>query len=383
MGRRFMRGFRRGGARLLGRVGGLRTLGLQEVRSLERIAGMPAGLELGTATAWGGRPVALVVANRDGPDLVGWAPVAAALAPSDLVLAEVIVAAPLIGAATRRAAEAPGTIGPPIRLVAFPALGDSSSELVAQETVPPGPGLRPAGAPARSVFDQTLRVLEGAAAVSGEGAVRQAPGGAILFLRGIPALRVLPTGEGATVEFTVPSRSRVEVSAASFPTAAPDVHERTIELSQDPRLLDRVESERARSIDRVAMAAGVRVVGRWLPWNSEGNDPIDWVGIDRDARPVLGLLRDDFTVSDIPSVVAALSLFEDQRTFWAPEARGSARVCIAGEQVEPRAAAVLEGLGLDVEHLTRSGSSLDESPAAGRRGGRRGRREWGSPAVGP
>ena len=76
-----MRGFRRGSGRLLARVGGLRALGLQDVRSLERVSGLPNGLELGTATAWGGRPVALVVANRDGPDLVGWAPVAAALAP--------------------------------------------------------------------------------------------------------------------------------------------------------------------------------------------------------------------------------------------------------------------------------------------------------------
>lgn len=372
-----MRGFRRGAGRLLSRVGGLRVLGLQDVRSLEQVSGLPSGLELGTATAWGGRPVAIVVANRDGPDLVGWAPVAAALAPPGVALAEVIVIAPLIGPATRRAAETPAAVGPPVRLVAFPALADGAADLVAQETVPAGPGPRPAGAPARSVFDLVLRVLEGAAAVAGESAVRYAPGGAVVFLRGVPALRALPAGEGAAIEVELPRRRRFDVTGANFPSMAPELHEAVIEISRDPRLLDRVESDRARSIDRVATAAGVRVVGRWLPWNSEGSDPIDFVGIDADARPVLGLIRDDFTVSDVPSVVAALSLFEEQRELWAPEARGAPRVCIAAEQVETRAASVLEALGINAERVMRSGAGIEAEADSRGRDQRRSRRRRG------
>ena len=59
-------------------------------------------------------------------------------------------------------------------------------------------------------------------------------------------------------------------------------------LAQDPRLLEGEAARGEIEIERAAEEAHAGVTARWLPWSREGDETLDWVGVDIDGRPVLG-----------------------------------------------------------------------------------------------
>ncbi len=351
----------------------LSRLGLRELRALEMPREAPDDVWLGMAIGDQDAPVALVSSRRTGPELVGWARVAALLAGPEA--REVLAFAPVVRPETREAAQRFAR-GPRIRLISAPSLAVPGEPLFVEE-LPPDPG--PAGfTPARSLFDRVLRVLEGSAVVTDVAGVRRTEQGFVLYVRGIRVVEVAREGEAVRVSVMAPERQRLVVTETNFPRLGPDLHELIVRLAQDPRLID---SRRDDSGAQAAAAgASARIVARWMPWNSIGEDPIDWTGVDDRGRPVLGWMRASFELSDVPAVLSALQRLETEREAWAPGSRGRPRVVVSARQIDPRARALvstldadLEGASSEVSAPAPSGEFEPRQPRRGRR--RRGRRE--------
>ena len=364
---------RRPGGRLLERLRELKGLGLRDVRALERPPGTPGEIELGAGKRDGGRSVVIVVSRRDGLDLVGWGQVAAQLwdgPPPE----EVLIAAPLLGSCTRRAAQRAASAGPTLRLVTLPALAETPDELLDQELFPAAGESTRRGADPVSVLDRVLRVVDGAAAVTGCAGLRTTPAGFLLYVRGTPAIQITPEDEGAAVTFLAPDRRRVHVGEANFSRWGPELYETVVQLAQDPRLLSEDAANRERAFERVVEQTGCRVTGRWLPWNADGSDPADWVGIERSGRPMLGVLRPEPTLTDGPGWLAALHVLEEERGQWVPGAEGTPRLWLVSEREEPRLRTLLMRAGYEMK-LVAPGVARQEAGELEREPGRERERE--------
>jgi len=324
-----------GGAdRLLERLRDARGLGLREVQALPRGEDPPDGIALATARWEGNRPVAVVAARRDSLELLGWARVAASRGGNGRSLREVLIAAPFFGERTRRAAARAGEHGLVLHLVSLPALGDAG-EAFSVESHParPEPALLGGGA---TLLARVLRVIEGAAAVTSAGGVRPAGGGEYqVFVRGARVARVAEEGEGVGVSVTQPESRQIHVNEANFPRWGVELHEWLVSLAQDPRLLESDAARRDAEIERAADEARAGVTARWLPWKREGEEIIDWVGVDIDGRPVVGLIRDAIEMADVPGIVAGWHLVDLERATWTPGATGSPRISLWARSIEP------------------------------------------------
>jgi hypothetical protein len=335
-----------GGGRLLERIRERKILALRDLRPLDRPAGLPEGVELGVASTEG-RDVVLLASRQAGEELIGWAQVGARLLTErDRAPGEVVVAAPLFNERTRRTAEWLAQVsGLSWRLVSIPSLAEKPEELVAQDLVTGGQAWNPL---ASGVLERVVRVLDGAAALTASGAVRPAAIGAVLYMRGIRILTAEPESDGIAIRFLEPERRLLHVNEANFPRWAPELHEQIVQLAQDPRLLTGDDAGREDLIQQSAERFGARVTARWLVWRGDGAEPLDWAGIDASGRPVLGVVRREVTLAQVPALLGGLAVLDSERTIWAPGAgAGRPKLCVTAESVEGTARGVIEDLGID------------------------------------
>ncbi len=363
MRRRGWRGGRgRSAPRLLGLLRDAAPFGLRELRPLEGLVDAPAGLELASAAGGAGERIAVAAASSDVGDLIGWARVAAALADEEAGPAELVIAAPAFLEWTRRAAERAAGEGTPVRLLALPGLATGSDDASVLESF----SGRADGAyalPLRSILDRVVRLIEGAAAVAGVGAVRELPSGYGLYMRGELVLRVLADSDGATVALLTPRRRELQLQDSSFARLGVELHEIVLELARDPRLLDGRGAAREAVVPEVAQAARVRVTAHYLPWSRDGARAVEWVGVDAGGRPVLGFVRDALTVPDVPGLLAAADRIDAERDVWAPGAHGRVRLIATCHRVEGKARSLLTALGLEVQ-VRDAELRVQELPAA-------------------
>ena len=331
-----------GGGRLLDRLRELRGAPLRDVQPLERAEGVPEGIALASGRWEENRPVAIVASRRDGLELLGWARIAASRT-GGRSLREVVIAAPFFSERTRRAAARAGELGLVVHLLSFPALADASGDTFEIDDHParPAPTLFGGGA---TLLARVLRVIEGAAALTSAGAVRPAGSEYLVFVRGERVARVCPEGDGVAVAIALPDQRNVHVDESSFPRWGVELHEWLVSLAQDPRLLDGEAARRDDEIERAAEEARAGVSARWLPWNREGREGIDWVGIDIDGRPVVGAIRDSVGVADVPGLVAGWHFLDLERKTWTPGASGAPRFFISAREISDAARALLEEL---------------------------------------
>jgi hypothetical protein len=307
--------------------------------------------------------VAVVAASWENPSLLGWARVAALLSEPGGAVSELVVAAPVIGSSTHDLAVRTPALAPALRLVALPSLAESPDEPYVQDVFPAGPGR--SHSDTRTILDRVVRVIEGAAALTGVGAVRAVPGGVVLYLRGVRVLGLVNEGEAVSVTFLEPDRRHVHVSESNFPRWGVDLHEQVVQLAQDPRLLGRREVERDGAIEAVAAEARVQVTAHWLPWNREGRDPIEWVGVDASGRPVLGLVRRSIGLADVGPVTAALAILREDGGLWVPGSTGRPRVLLSCSEYDRRFEEALAVFDASVERAGEP-SEVARSPEVAR-----------------
>jgi hypothetical protein len=348
MRRRGWRGGRgRSAPRLLGLLRDAAPFGLRDLRPLERLAGVPDGLELASAAGGVGERIAVAAASSDVGDLIGWARVAAALDEEEGGPAELVIGAPAFLEWTRRAAARAAAAGTPVRLLALPGLAGSDDASVLESFTGRADGAY--ARPVRSILDRTVRLVEGAAAVAGVGAIRELPNGYGLYMRGELVLRVLAESDGATVALLTPRRRQLQLQESSFARLGIELHEIVIELARDPRLLDGRGAAREAVVPEVALAARVRVTAHYLPWSRDGERAVEWVGVDADGRAVLGFVRDALTVAEVPGLLAAADRIDAERDVWAPGSQGRVRLIATCHRVEGQARSLLTALGLEVQ----------------------------------
>jgi hypothetical protein len=366
--------------RLIERLREARGLALHALEPTERPPGAPDTVELATGRTEGERPVALVASSRDRGDLAGWGLVAAAREEGEQEHREVCLVAPAFTSQTRRSAARLAEGGARIRLVAVPGLASGEDEVYAEERHPSSAPASHAAGPALALLDRVLRVLDGAAALSGASELRSVPGGFVLYVRGRLAMRIRQDGEGITLAVLAPDKREVHVTEAGFPRWAVELHELVVGLARDPRLLADGGAQRERLAEGAASQAGVRISARWLPRTEEATDPVDWVALDSELRPVLGVVSRSVGLSDVPGLVAALHRFEDERELWAPSSAGPPRILLVTDSLDAQARALLQSIGIDVsvagqteaaEEASEAERERLESPGAPERRGRR------------
>lgn len=316
----------------------VKGLGLRDVRALDRPLGTPDEIEIGVGQIGGERTVALVASRRDGVDLPGWARVALFLAGEQSGAHEAIVGAPVISSRTRRAAAAEVGEGPILYLASVPHLTAAGEDVLDLE---PAAGCAPL---CTSLLDRIARIAEGAAAMTSAGAVRRTASGFLVYMHGERAVSISLEGEGVAVDFLVPDRRQIHVTDASFPRWSPQIHEDIVALARDPRITEGEAAARSRAGENAALDTGARVLSRWIPWHSRGVDPLDWAGIERGGRPVLGIVRTRVGVSDVPRVFAGLRLLEMERELWVPGSVGAPRLELTCEQIDGDAERLIEAI---------------------------------------
>ena len=365
-----------GGANpLLERLRELKRLGLFDIRALGRVPALPEGIELGCGR-FDDRSLAIVASNRDGLDLIGWAAVAALRAEEDQPPHEVMIAAPLLGARTRSAALRASSSGPALVLLSVPGLASASQEIfdLASRN---GEEFEAPLDPSSPVVIRVARVVEGAAAVASSGGVRATSDGYAIYLRGERVGVIVRDGDGAAVTMLVPDRHRIHITEGNFARWGPDLHEMIVELAQDPRLLESDAAGRSRAFERAAGGVGARITARWIPWNHEGSDPLDWAGVDATGRATLGASGTSLELAGVPRLIAGLHLLEEERERWVPGSSGSTRLALTYDRVDSEArtllgSALVEGEPGPVEEGL---NELQEPrPRRGRRRSRRRRR---------
>ncbi len=339
-GRWFGRGG--GGGRGLDKLRDLRGIGLHEVRELENFDELPEEFSAGAARWEGNRPIALLSSPRDGLDLLGWARIAARRAGGERGLREVMIAAPSFSTRTRRAAARAAECGPSVHLVALPALAERR-EIYELESHPAAPKPSLIGG-TTSLLGRTLRVLEGAAALTGAGGVRPAGSDFILYVRGERAARISVVADEVAVAIALPEPRNLRVHDANFASLAPELQEAVVRLARDARLLDGASARRDALVERCADEAHAGVTARWLPWNDDGRDPIDWVGIDIGGRPVVGAIRSTLGIADVPALIAGWHQLDLDREIWTPGAVGFPRIFVSADQIHGEAREILESL---------------------------------------
>jgi hypothetical protein len=346
---------------------------IRDLRALEGLTGLPEGVELGIGHRDSGQSIVVVASVRDGLDLPGWGEVALSLTNDAATPKDVIIAAPLLSERTRRAVHRASLLGRSYCLAVIPGLASPDAGILDQERFPRasqeqswlgGPG---------SLLDRVLRVASGAAAVASCGELRGERDVFLLYMRGVCVLRVCPEGEGVAVTFMFPDTKLVHITESNFARWGVELHETVLNVAQDPRLLEGEGAERERVVEPLAAELGVRVTTRWLSWNREGIAPIEWVGIDTDGRPVLGVVRAAIALSDGPALLAGLHLLEEERERWAPASFGAPRLRIASDRVDPKLSTLLSDSGVDFE-VRSLAATTEEANERQREGERRGRR---------
>lgn len=327
---------------LLDRLRNLRGVDLREVRELENFDELPEHFEAGAARWQGSRPIALLVSRRDGLDLLGWARIAARRAGAGRSFAEVLIAAPQFSERTRRAASRAAERGPSVHLLTLPALAEEGAAYQLESH--PAPARPTLIGGSTSVLARVLRVLEGAAAVSGAGGVRPAGSDHLFYVRGERAARISVEGDDVVLSIALPERRTVRASDASFAQIGADLYEWVVRLADDPSLLAGAAARRDALVESCADEAHAGVTARWLPWNEEGSDAIDWVGIDIAGRPVVGAIRPSLDVADVPGLIAGWHLLDLEREVWSPGAVGDPRIFVSSDSISEEAREILEAV---------------------------------------
>lgn len=327
---------------LLDRLRNLHGVDLREVRELENFDELPEHLEAGAARWQGSRPIALLASRREGLDLLGWARIAARRAGAGRSLAEVLIAAPEFSERTRRAASRAAERGPSVHLLTLPALAEDGG--ACQLESHPAPARPSLIGGSTSVLARVLRVLEGAAAVSGAAGVRPAGPDHLFYVRGERAARVSVEGDEVVISVALPERRTIRANDASFARIGADLYEWVVRLADDPSLLEGAAARRDALVESCADEAHAGVTARWLPWNEEGSDAIDWVGIDIAGRPVVGAIRPSLDVADVPGLIAGWHLLDLEREVWSPGAVGDPRIFVSSDSISDEAREILEAV---------------------------------------
>jgi hypothetical protein len=367
-----LRGYRRSGGsnRLLEALRAQKILMVRELVALERPAGMPEGIVLGSGVM-GSQPSAVAVSRHASVEVVGYALLAAALSSTDAasVRPDPYAIVPVVSEEMRRLAQTLARLGHGISLVSLPSLADRIEDSIQLDPVPTTDVAQAALRP--GLLERVAHTMYGAAALAAAGDLRPVLGGYVLYLRGICVARIHAIGGDVAVDFLAPDARELRVSASNFHGYAPELHERVLRLAQDPRLLDRAGPSDD-DVERQARGLGVRLTARYMPWTASGADPVDWVGVDADGRPVLAALGGSIGLAGVPRLVAAIGRLIAEPALWVPGASGMPRVL--AQALDDRARDVLEGVEIEVEVVAATVEGDEEGLDLERRGRRRSRR---------
>src|SRR4029077_21161182 len=99
-----------------------------------------------------------------------------------------------------------------------------------------------------------------------------------------------------------------------------------------------------RVLDVVA-ASGAQLTARWLPWNAEGTDPADWVGVDSNGRAVVGFVRSSLGLADAPVLIAAAARLTGDLDSWAPGAVAPVEIIVGGTAVSSEIQRIVAAAG--------------------------------------
>ena len=279
-------------------------------------------------------------AARDGLDLLGWARIVARRAGGDRSLREVLIAAPHFSPRTRGPPRAPA------ERRARPCTCSRSRHSPRERRCfelesHPAPAKPSLIGGSTSLLARLLRVLEGAAAVSGAGGVRPAGSGLPdLRARRARRARLRRRRGGRRRRSRCPSkrerlRERVELRARSARSCTSWL----VRLADGPAPSSRAAASRRDAlVEHCADEAHAGVTAHSVPWNSDGSEPIDWVGVDIDGRPVVGAIRSTLGIRDVPALVAGWHLLDLEREVWTPGAVGLPRSSSRPRASRPRRA---------------------------------------------
>ncbi len=364
----------RSGGGLLERLASHPALGIRDLRALDGLPRLPEAVEIGQARGDGSQTLLLVVAREDRGDLVGWAKFASVAGSAADRGQEIWLVAPLIGRRTRRLAAASGL---PIRLIALPSLAEATDDLIQMESVSESGMATATG----GLLDRVSRVVDGAATMTAAGALRPSSEGPLLYLRGVPVIRLRESGESVMVYLLAPEKREFHITESSFPRWGVELHEKVVELSQDPRLVDADTAGREQAVERVSTRMGVPITARWVPLGVESADPIDWVGIDESQRPVVGIVRKAVEADAMGQLFTALIVLETERARWVPGSMGAAKLAVVAERVDEKIENWLRAAGVDFELRTEpfEGRELEDDQPRRDRPRRRPRRRRRGP----
>ncbi|MGI9431116.1 MAG: hypothetical protein ACR2PQ_02825, partial [Myxococcota bacterium] len=221
---------------------------------------------------------------------------------------EAIAIAPHWDASDRRLLGALTATPLPVRALAAPGLG--GAPVVGPErgarSLPEAParvGLALPTAPERRLFARALAGLEGLAAKHG-GAVRGAGGSVelVVYARRVAALQA--GGQGASLEILEPSRAQHGLTEDNLANVLDRLEGSVRKFLSDRRLRDSAAGSRARLAPFLARANGA---DWWRLWPSAAAElePIDFVGIEGDGTPILGVVSAKLDLSALAAALRA------------------------------------------------------------------------------
>ncbi|MDH3686174.1 MAG: hypothetical protein OEP95_08100 [Myxococcales bacterium] len=197
----------------------------------------------------------------------------------------------------------------PVRALAAPGLGGAPvvGPERAARSLPEAParvGLALPTAPERRLFARALAGLDGLAAKHG-GAVRGAGGSVelVVYARRVAALQA--GGQGASLEILEPSRAQHGLTEENLADVLDRLEGSVRKFLSDRRIRDSAAGSRARLAPFLARASGA---DWWALWPSAAAElePVDFVGIEGDGAPILGVVSANLDLSALAAALRAV-----------------------------------------------------------------------------
>jgi hypothetical protein len=349
----------------------------------------------------GARVLVAFSPNAQNALLAGLA-VAGRLAEAESWTGDLFVVAPDWSAAGRRllALVAERPFG--LHAVCAPSLTEGASQ-VSAEPATGAPVLSPAqiaghlpGPADRDLFLRAARGLEGLAAKHG-GALRGHDRALdfILLARRVAELRA--DASGVVLNTLLPNRSSVRLTSALLSETLDGLEGQLRRRLNERRVRDGEEGLRAQAIGEFRSWHSLRALVSW-PLGGSDSEPVDWVGVDVEGRPVIGAVRAVLDLEAVGAIVdGALRLRASLPSVLAhappPVMLDAPRLVVGGREVAQGVARVLEALTLShelfeirggrdgrLELVALAAGEAPERPARRPRGGERsGRRDRTGP----
>jgi hypothetical protein len=209
------------------------------------------------------------------------------------------------------------------------------------------------GAPAdRELFERSSSILRGLAEKHG-GQLRLHPGGIdlVLLACAVATLRVEP--QGVVLEGGVPHRTRIELGRNGLAEAFDRVEGLIRKRLNDKKVRDSEESFRSRLLGILARLSSARSTLRW-PSGSQEPDPVDFLAVDADGRPVVGAIRRELDLEQLGSILDALGVLQPRLPALLAEAAAPVRwerprLLLAAQRIEAAVERALRALAIRTE----------------------------------